>query len=174
MSCAGLPADEVRQRKKSKRHPNHRLVKIHRSYTVEEIAKVLGVHRNTVREWIRRGLQSIDNKRPLLVHGLDLIVFLQARRVKRKHRCQPGEIYCVRCRAPRQPAGQMAEYRPLSTTLGSLIGICPSCESMMYRRVNPAKLEQTRGNLEITMAVAQRHIGDSSEVIVISDFSEGQ
>ena len=36
-----------------KRHPNPRLIKIHRSYTVEEIAAVLGVHRNTVRQWIR-------------------------------------------------------------------------------------------------------------------------
>lgn len=32
-----------------KRHPNPRLAKIHRSYTVEEVAGVFGVHRNTVR-----------------------------------------------------------------------------------------------------------------------------
>ena len=38
-----------------KRHPNHRLVKIHRSYTVEEIAELFAIHKNTVRrlgqEW---------------------------------------------------------------------------------------------------------------------------
>ena len=32
------------------RHPNHRLVKTHRTYTVEEIASLFHVHRNTVDE----------------------------------------------------------------------------------------------------------------------------
>ena len=35
-----------------RRHPNHRLVKIHRSYTVEEIATLFGVHKNTVSHWV--------------------------------------------------------------------------------------------------------------------------
>jgi hypothetical protein len=33
-----------------KRYPNHRRVKIHRSYSVEEIARLLGAHKHTVRE----------------------------------------------------------------------------------------------------------------------------
>ena len=32
----------------AKRHPNHRQVKIHRNYTVEEIASLFGIHKNTV------------------------------------------------------------------------------------------------------------------------------
>jgi hypothetical protein len=36
------------------RYPNYRLVKIHRNYTVEEIARLLKVHKNTVRGWINR------------------------------------------------------------------------------------------------------------------------
>jgi hypothetical protein len=46
------------------RRPNPRLAKIHRSYTVEESATLFGVHRNTVREWVRRGLPTSDRKRP--------------------------------------------------------------------------------------------------------------
>ena len=140
------------------RHPNHRLAKIHRNYTVEEIAGLFGVHRNTVREWIKRGLPTTDRRRPLLVLGRDLGAFLQARRLKNKRTCQPGEIYCVRCRVPRKPAGDMAEYQPVTAVLGSLVGICPTCEAMMYRRVNPAKLEPVRGKLDITMPQALRHI----------------
>jgi hypothetical protein len=36
-------------------------------------------------------------------------------------------------------------------TLGNLVGICPECEAMMYRRVNLARLEQVRGKLDIAM-----------------------
>ena len=93
-----------------KRHPNHRLVKIHRSYTVEEIARLFGIHKNTVRHWVKEGLATIDDKRPMLILGHVLAAFLQARRVKNKQTCKPGELYCVRCRAPRSPAGNMADY----------------------------------------------------------------
>ena len=98
----------------------------------------------------------------MLIHGSELVTFLQARRLKNKRQCQPGEIYCVRCRAPRNPDGDMADYQPITTTLGNLIGICPSCESIMYRRVNPAKLEQIRGKLDITMPQALPHIDEST------------
>ena len=66
-----------------KRHPNHRLVKIHRNYTVEEIAGLFGIHKNTVREWVKTGLATSDNKRPMLILGQDLKAYLQARRIKK-------------------------------------------------------------------------------------------
>jgi excisionase family DNA binding protein len=152
-----------------KRLPNHRLAKIHRSYTVDEIAILLGTHRNTVRQWIKRGLPTVDVKRPILVHGRDLCAYLQARRLKNKRPCQPGEIYCVRCRAPKAPAGDMAEYQHLTPTGGNLVGICPDCDSMMNRRVCFLKLDQIRGRLEITMPQALRHIRESSKPSVNSD-----
>ena len=44
--------------------PNHRLLKIHRSYTVEEVASVLDVHRNSVRNWLRSGLPPRPEQQP--------------------------------------------------------------------------------------------------------------
>ena len=108
------------------RHPNHRLVKTHRTYTVEEIASLFHVHRNTVREWVKRGLPTCDDRRPMLILGPELAAFLQARRLKNRQTCSPGELYCVRCRAPRVPAGNMADYQPKTASLGNLIGICSS------------------------------------------------
>jgi hypothetical protein len=101
-----------------KRHPNHRLVKIHRSYTVEEIVNLFGNHKNTVRGWVKAGLVTSDDKRPMLILGHDLAAFLQARRVKNKQTCKPGEIYCVGCRAPKFPAADMAEYSPVTEEFG--------------------------------------------------------
>jgi excisionase family DNA binding protein len=153
----------------ARRHPNHRLVKIHRNYTVDEVARLLGVHRHTVREWVKRGLPTLADRRPMLILGRHLVEFLRARRAKNKRTCGPGELYCVRCRAPRKPAGNMADYQPLTAPQGNLVAICSVCDAMMYRRVNLAKLGAVRGDLEITMPQAVRHIGESSHPSVNLD-----
>jgi len=135
-----------------KRRPNYRLVKIHRSYTVEEAARQLGTHKNTVRAWVKAGLPTCGSKRPTLILGRDIRAYLQERRTKNKRPCQPGEIYCVRCRAPKRPAGDMAEYKPTTVSLGNLIGICPDCDGMIYRRASRAKLAEIQGNLDISFS----------------------
>lgn len=156
------------------RHPNHRLVKVHRTYTVEEAARCVSVHRNTVREWIKRGLPTCDGRRPTLILGRDLVAFLRARRARNRQRCGPGEIYCVRCRMPTAPAEGMAEYRPTTSSLGSLIGICPRCHTLMYRRVSLARLAQVRGALEVTLPQGLRDISESPSPFVNCDFGQGR
>jgi hypothetical protein len=156
-----------------KRHPNHRLVKIHRSYTVEEAAQLFGTHKNTVRAWVKAGLPTCDSKRPILILGHDLAAFLQARRTRNKRPCQPGEIYCVRCRAAKRPAGDMAEYQPITASLGNLMGICPDCDGTIYRRANRAKLPSIGGNLDISFSEAEPRVSESNLPIVNSDFSQG-
>lgn len=61
----------------AKRLKNFRLVKIHRNYTVEEVALLLSVHKNTVRTWVKECLPVIDDKRPKLILGRDLSAFLR-------------------------------------------------------------------------------------------------
>ena len=154
------------------RRLNSRLVKLHRTYTVEEVSTLFGIHRNTVRQWIKRGLATNDCRRPTLILGHVLAAFVQAKRTRNTKPCQPGEIYCVRCRHPKNPAGDMAEYQPVTKSLGNIIGICPSCETMMYRRVNLRKMEQVRGRLDITMPEASPHIGESNQPSVNSDLAQ--
>ena len=153
----------------SKRHPNPRRAKLHRNYTVEEIANLFGVHKNTVREWVKRGLPITDDQRPMLILGRDLREFLYERRTKNKRTCQPGQLYCVRCREPRAPAGDMADYVPITPTLGNLVGICCICDTMMNRRVNVSRLVHVGGNLDITLPQALRHINESEHRSVNSD-----
>jgi Helix-turn-helix domain len=133
------------------RHPNPRLAKIHRSYTVEEVSRLFAVHKNTVRAWLREGLKPIDDQRPTLVRGEELFRFLTNRRASTKRACGPGRIYCLACRAPKVPAGKMADCIQTGDTSGALQGICPDCNRMIYRRVNPQKLAAVRGDLEVTV-----------------------
>ncbi len=156
-----------------KRHPNHRLVKIHRSYTVEEIAKLFGMHKNTVRHWVKEGLATIDDRRPMLILGPVLAAFLQARRVKNKRTCKPGELYCVRCRAPKWPAGNMADYTPITEKFGKLVAICPDCNTMMNRNVSMARIGEFLGKMDISFPEALRHIVERDEPSVNSDLIQG-
>lgn len=151
------------------RHPNHRLVKIHRSYTVEEVAGLLDKHKNTVRGWVKDGLAISDDKRPMLILGHDLVAYLQARRIKNKQTCKPGELYCVCCRAPKSPAAGMADYEPVTDKFGNLKAICPDCNFIINRRVSLAKLEQVRGEMDICFPLARQHVIEITKPTVNSD-----
>ena len=85
---------------KTKR-PNPRLVKIHRNYTVEEIACLFGIHKNTVRSWIKMGLPVTDNCRPQLILGSELAAFLGATKISEAVRW----MNCIVCAAvaPKNP-----------------------------------------------------------------------
>jgi len=157
-----------------RRHPNHKLVKIHFPYTVEEAARCLGIHKHTVRRWIKDGLPTIDDRRPTVMRGRDLAEFLENRRKTRKQTCPPGHLYCVKCREPRQPAGDFAEYMPMTAEAGNLRGICPVCDRLMHRRVSLEKLGQVRGRLEIAIQEARSHIRESNSPSVNGDLRQGQ
>lgn len=152
--------------------PNPQLAKRYISYTVDEIARLFGVHRNTVRDWIKRGLPVIDTHRPLLVQGADLAAFLRKRRDARKHPCAPGQMFCLRCRAPRVPAGTRVEYRPLTPTQGTLTAVCGTCSARMCRRVSLAKLTAATGNLAVTTTQAGEHIDECPTPVVNCDFEK--
>lgn len=151
------------------RHPNSRLAKIHRSYSVEEIARLFLVHKNSVRSWLRQGLKAIDGQRPTLVRGEDIRFFLAERRTRAKRPCGPGRIYCLPCRAPKVPAGNMAECVTTGDTTGTLQGICPDCNRMVYRRVNPQRLSAVLGDLDVTITQAPTRIEETVEPNVNCD-----
>ena len=125
---------------------NPNLAKIHRNYSVEEAAALFGVHKNTVRRWIKAGLPLCDDRRPALILGDDLRGFLQKKRQCHKRRCKLFELYCLRCRSPKRPAGNMVDFAPLSESTGRLIGLCPDCDGVMNRYASTASLVEIQGS----------------------------
>ncbi len=158
----------------SKRLPNPRLAKIHRNYTTDEIANLYDIHKNTVSNWIKQGLPVCGIKRPFLILGRDLRVFLEAKRVKNKRPCKPDEIYCMRCRAPKKPAADLVEYKATTATLGNLVAICPDCESIMNRRISLTKLNQIPCYLSITESLEELRITECINPSVNSDLNIGE
>lgn len=117
-----------------------RLAKIHQSYTVAEAAELYGCHRNTVRHWMRMGLEPNSPGKPYYFHGTELNAFHAKRRQAGKRPCEPGEMYCFPCRKRQRPEGGFFEYRATTTTTGKVTAFCPDCGRLMNQRVNSTRL----------------------------------
>lgn len=140
---------------------NPRLAKINRSYSVDEVARLFGVHRQTVRNWIKCGLPVMTTGRPHLIAGDDLRAFLQARRADGKVTCRPGELYCLRCWAAKPAAEGMLDYLPITNQSGNLRGLCPTSEGLMLRRASLRKLDEVCGSCLVAFPHGHKRLIDS-------------
>ena len=149
-------------------NPNR--IKLHRSYSPGELAGLLNVHKNTVRQWQRDGLQPIDNRRPILFTGDTARAFLIARNASRKHPCPTGTIYCFRCREGRPPAGAMADYVPVNSVSGNLRAICATCETIMHRRIRLVALPAAMPGIDVQIMEGERRLVGTPCPSLNSDF----
>lgn len=135
------------------RKARRRGIRIHRNYTVDEVARNLGLAKATVRRWIKSGLPALTERRPTIILGSDLAKFLSTSKTPRQT-CQLHECYCVKCRSPQKPAGEMAEYISFTPSTGNLRGICPACGTMMHKRIRHDVLLSLGSVLDLTIAQA--------------------
>jgi hypothetical protein len=49
----------------------------------------------------------------------------------------------------------MADFVPKTDVLGTLVGICPECSTMMYQRASVANLPAIQTKLDITIMEAR-------------------
>jgi excisionase family DNA binding protein len=151
-----------RRRSRIGRKRLRRGIKLHRTYTVEEAAIVTGCAKGTIRRWIRAGaLPALTDQKPHLILGGDLLDYLKAR-AARGPRLKPHECYCLKCRAPREPALGMAEYKYLTPTTGNLRALCSTCTTLMHKAVGLDTLRSLVSVLDVTMPQATKHIIDSA------------
>ena len=144
------------------RRVNPRAVKLHRSYSVPELAACFGVHKNTVRHWQRAGLEPIDGGRPVLFQGAIVRAFLSTRNASRKRPCPPGTLYCFRCREPRPPALGMVHYLSINAISGNIRAICQMCKTVMHRRASKAALASILPGYDVQFVEARSRLTGSS------------
>ena len=119
------------------KHLNPNKAKIHRNYTVEEVASLFSVHKNTVRVWVNKeGLPVCDSQKPMLILGRELREFIRTRNKKDKQKCKPHELYCFRCKTPQIPAERMVDYEPITEVTGRLIGLCSCCDGVINKYIS--------------------------------------
>jgi Helix-turn-helix domain len=146
------------------RRPDWRRIKTLRSYTIDEAATVLRVHRNAVRYWIKRcALPVFTDQRPHLIQGGDLVSFLKGRREAKRQSCGSGQFFCLKCRQPRIPAQGMVDYRPITASRGSLVGMCPICETLMHRFVSQPRLAAVLREFNVQIALRQESLKDTAK-----------
>jgi hypothetical protein len=139
---------------------NPRRAKLHRSYSVVELGHLLGVHKHTVRGWIGNGLPTVDGSRPVLIHGDEFQRWWSGKRKAAKRPCQPGQLYCCKCRGPKAPALGMVEYRPSSALTGNLKALCETCGTMMHRRARLEDIAAKMPGLEVRCTQASPSIAE--------------
>lgn len=103
------------------------------NYTIQDISSLLGVHKHTVREWLRKGLPKIDDQKPFLIHGRELKNFLQSRRKARRRKCSLDEFYCLRCRAPRHAMGRLADVVQRNEKSLMVSALCEICSTPIHK-----------------------------------------
>lgn len=133
-----------------RRRVDPRRIKIHRSYTVEQLAQLLGCHKNSIRLWLKQGLEPLDDgKRPMLIQGCVARRFLETRKQSRKRPCLPHELYCLRCQAPREPTDRQATYTPNRGQSGLLSASCGECGTAMFKRVSELSFCAAQQTLDV-------------------------
>jgi hypothetical protein len=141
----------------------------HNNYLIKEVASTLKIAERTVGRWISAGLPTVDNRRPILIAGRDLRLFLQQRSRRLKKRCPSGHLYCVCCKVPKIPFGHFVDWLPNSSGTGLLRGLCETCGNLIHRGANISSVSEfrriTRG-LKVTSPRAQPRLNGCSYPLV--------
>jgi hypothetical protein len=142
-------------------------------YDPHEIAKLFEIHPNTVRHWLKDGLQAIDGRRPTLVHGTALRAFISEKQHARRQKCGPSEFFCFRCRAPRKVWGNAADLATHTEKIAKLTALCCVCETAMHRTIRRADIPKIAELIDLQQMASER-ITDRPDAIPNCDFEKGQ
>ena len=145
------------------KYPNAKKIKTARSYTIPEVAEVLGCTNRTVRNWAGMGLRVLTENRPYLIVGDDLKTFLAAQSANKKVKLGSNELYCLSCKAPRQPLGMMADEIRQTGTISRLVGLCEVCGGTCNRMISARALPEFARIFDIASKQALTALKDTSK-----------
>ena len=137
-------------------NPNR--IKINSSYTVKDISEVLGVNPKTVRNWIRVGLPVIDDKRPLLIQGADLKLYLKQKYKTYLHNCELNQMFCMKCKEPKEPNVESIHFIAKPAGMARMTGCCGECGIRSNKFVSWRDVNQIWTDLGGNLPIAEKHL----------------
>ena len=112
----------------------------HWVYTREELCTMFGVCDGTITNWIRGGLEPVDNKRPQLFAGYKLRQFLTNMRWPRGRSPEKGRIFCSGCLGFKALVAETIQTASTETKWLSVTGVCSDCHNMLHVEVPASDL----------------------------------
>ena len=126
-------------------------IRVHRQYTYEQAADVMGISAATVRRWRSEGLEVFDGKVPHLIVGAVLKEFVGQKNAKTGPKMPSDNFLCMTCGAHRGAYGGMADYWPKTDKTGYLKTLCDVCEGPCSKLASKAKLNELGKTLTIVI-----------------------
>lgn len=104
-------------------------------YDVEEVCamyKRYSLHPQTVRQWIKDGLPTIDQRKPTLIYGAELKAFLG--KMNSAHKCQTAfdQMFCLKCRDAKTPYQKRVQLEQTKNYVKAKAH-CLSCKTIMNK-----------------------------------------
>lgn len=119
----------------SKRRPDARAIRPTATYSVEELAAALDKSPATIQQWMRDGLQPIDDRKPALIYGWVFKEWHEAWWEERKTQCAPDEFFCMGCRDRRHAAEGSLMAGTAAAGSPRLRANCAVCGTVMYKNM---------------------------------------
>lgn len=117
-----------------------RLIRRGRSYSVSELAALLGVHVRTVQAWHHNGMSPIDfRSHPLLFYGKTVKAYLRKRSEAGRVKLDFDEFFCPRCKLGRESLPEHIQIVETHKTVGKndeqvlIRGRCRVCGCRLTR-----------------------------------------
>lgn len=152
---------------------SYRLVKTYRSYKVDEVSRLLGICKGTVRRWIKNGLPVMQGKKPAMISGTDLKQFLQAQS-KPKQKCALDECHCFKCKSNKKLAFGEVEIIFDKSPTPNLRGLCITCSTVMNKRISKTQITDIKAILHISFKQADAPISNKTQSPLNDDFPKEQ
>lgn len=137
----------------------------HWVYSRDDLEDVYCVCDGTIRNWIRAGLEPVDNMRPKLFAGYKVRQFITGMRWPDGRPPQDGRIYCPICQGFKPVITGTIKTSVTDTNCVSVTGMCTDCHNMLQAHVPPEEVPEI-----FTSAI--NILGHSSDVSDGGVFSE--
>lgn len=114
----------------------------HWVYSRDDLKDIYRVSDGTIRNWMRAGLEPVDNMRPKLFAGYKVRQFITGMRWPDGRTPQDGRIYCPVCQGFKPVITGTIKTSVADTKCLSVTGVCTDCHNMLQADIAPDEVPE--------------------------------